>query len=250
MVSYDKHTYFCQRHSESVQQMTSFDIRETVLSSATAEARARTYALIHRSRLVDSLLHGSPGFVLQATPVVPPETPIDVFADGIVQALRGIERNSIHGGDRNGLGSMPVPKPSLEGIQGCDSREDTRWISEVHRNGYIGVGLRLDQYEKSGQQNDGPYCLREHHQHIFHAFGELCESIILAMDFDPPYIVDCTFENANGTSLVAGRFDLSNKLERERIEWPPSLRQPGESFRPIMDEFIRILYNAYGLRKQ
>jgi hypothetical protein len=249
MVVYDKHTFFHQRHSESVQPMTAYDIREAVLTSASSEDRARRYAETQRSRLLESFNHGSPCFVLQATPLVQPEAPLDVFSAEVLEAVRSSKRNSQHGGHTLGLGSMPYPKPTVEGIRGTENREEPQWITEVHRNGYIGVIFRLTDYDKIGVNREGPYCIREHHQHLFYAFAEFCEAVIAATDFDPPILLDCLLENAQGSYYVMSQIHQSDACERDRIEWPTAIRLPGSSIRAVMDEFIHILYNAYGLRK-
>ena len=135
LVVYEKRTYLHQRHSESVQPMTSYDIRQAVLASATAEDRASRYAAAQCSRIVGNLCSSAPCFVLQATPLIPAHPALELDADAVIEALRGSQRNSRHGGYTLGLGSMPCPKPTVEGIRGTDSREDPQWINEVHRNG-------------------------------------------------------------------------------------------------------------------
>jgi hypothetical protein len=106
MVVYEKQSNFYIRHSESVQKMTSYDIRQAVLTSAAAEEQGKAYASEQHSRLSKAFIQSSPGFILQATPLIRPESPIDVFANNVIEALRSSDRNSRHGGYQMGLGSM------------------------------------------------------------------------------------------------------------------------------------------------
>jgi hypothetical protein len=248
MVVYDKRTYLPQRHSESAQPMTSYDIRQAVLTSATTEDRATRYAEAHRTRMVNALRAAGPCFVLQATPLIPAHPPLDVYTGKVIDALMGSYRNSQHGGF--GLGSVTYPRPTVEGIQGTDSRDDPQWITEVHRTGYVAVAFRLIEYDRFRPQHEGPYCIHEHHQHLFLAFGELCEEVSQAADFDPPFVLGCLFQHSRGTYYVMSQIRHSDACERDNIVWPSTVKQPGEPFRQIMDEFIDILYYAYGLRRE
>jgi hypothetical protein len=101
-----------------------------------------------------------------------------------------------------------------------------------------------------GPQKEGSYCIGEHHQHLFLAFGELCEEVTQAIDFDPPFVLDCLFQYSRGTYYGMSQIRHSDACERDNIAWPSAVKQPGELFRQIMDEFIDILYYAYGLKRK
>ena len=250
LVVYEKHTYLHQRHSESVQPMTSYDIRQAVLVSATAEDRASRYAETQRTRLLATLGSSAPCFVLQATPLIPAHPPLNLHDKSVIDALRGSGRNSRHGGYAFGLGSMPCPRPTVEGIRGTDSREGPQWITEVHRSGYIGAVYSLSEYDRIGSRLEGPYCIWERHQQLFRAFGELCEEVVVATDFDSPFVMDFLFRHARGTCYAMSQGRHSDVCDRDDIIWPAEIRQPGQPFAEIMNEFVRVLYYAYGMNKK
>jgi hypothetical protein len=249
MVKYEKHSSFHIRHSESVQQMTSFDIKQAVLTAASAELQAREYLTSMRSDFVRFFIENSPGFILHASPIIRPEAPLDVMASTVTEALRDKTRYEQHGGERFGLYSMPRPIPTIHGIQGRESSSDPIWLSEYHRNGYIGVAFKLTEYDKSGAKHDGPYVLGTHHSHLFIAFAELCNSLVAASEFDTPYVLQCLFFNAQGTRFMPGGMRYSDAYTRALIEWPMVVRQTGISFRETAEHWIDLLFNAYGLNR-
>ena len=79
LVNYDKKLGAFMRHSESILQMTSHDIRQAVLASATAEGRAKDYLQVMRKTWLDEFLGTNTGFILQAFPLIPPEQPISTY---------------------------------------------------------------------------------------------------------------------------------------------------------------------------
>ena len=230
--------------------MTSYDIRQAVLASATAEDRASRYADAQRTRLLATLGSAAPCFVLQATPLIPAHPSLNLQVKSVIEALRGSARNSKYGSYMLGLGSMPCPRPTVEGIRGTDSRDEPQWITEVHRSGYIGAVFSLTKYDRLGSEHEGPYCIWERHQHLFCAFGELCDEVVAATDFDPPFVVDCLFRQARGTCYAMSMGRHSDICDRDEIIWPAEIRQPGQSFAEVMTEFVRVLYYAYGLNKK
>ena len=42
----------------------------------------------------------------------------------------------------------------------------------------------------------------------------------------------------------------SDVCDRDDIIWPAEIRQPGQPFAEIMNEFVRVLYYAYGMNKK
>jgi predicted HTH transcriptional regulator len=65
MVSYKKHRSFYIRHSASSVPMTAHEIRDTVLSSATSEGRARSYAETQQFETSEYLIKTEPGFLIK-----------------------------------------------------------------------------------------------------------------------------------------------------------------------------------------
>jgi hypothetical protein len=275
VVNYKKQTYLMQRHSESNQPMTSFDIREAVLASATAEGRARACALEQKNRTLSTLPYpGRPWFVFQATPLSGVGTPIDVSSEAVKMAILGTDRGShfSHGEQLSFAVGVGI-RPTLEGISSeghCQRRsrqmgsratvplpkdhgEDClhpRWFSELHKNGYISGVYRLPFY-LCGQTSEGASFdpIGMECGYLFSAFGELCDELMQSVGIDVPFAVDCLLTHASETRYVTAnphREWLSDG--RADMEWPTARRQPGESFGSIMEDFICILRNAYGIK--
>ena len=112
----------------------------------------------------------------------------------------------------------------------------------------MAVAFKLADYDRLGRGHDGSYCIRDYHQNLFIAFGEFCNEIVTATEFDPPHIVECCLLNARDSVMVIDR-GCSRPCDRDVIEWPPNLRQPGDSFLTTMVKAVGILFNGYGLKK-
>ena len=246
MVTYDKHQSIHIRHSESVQPMTSFDIRESVLSSASAEVRAKNYLSVQEKDVAEYMAMGVATLVFQAMPVVRPESPIDVMAEELVACLQSDERRRKYE-ERADLSSMARPCPTMDGVEGKDSREDPAWVSQLHRNGYVGVAFKLlenKEWRKEPDKNPR-YILFLAYRQVFQSFCDLCGEFILASGFDSPYIMRCKVLNAVGVTLVMGTRYVGS-WNKPEIEWPDLVRETGESFAPISDVWWELLYNAFG----
>jgi len=182
MVTYKKQTYLVQRHSESNQPMTSFDIREAVLASATAEARARAYALEQKGRALSTMPYtGRPWFLLQATPLSSLDAHVDLSSKSVREAILGTEREArfSHGEQLSFARGVGI-RPTLEGIssegrwdgrprqmrsratallptdEGAACRHP-RWFSEFHRTGYISCVYRLPLYARIQTPDGAPF---------------------------------------------------------------------------------------------
>lgn len=137
MVSYKKHRSFYIRHSESSVPMTTHEIRDTVLSSATSEGRARSYAETQQIETSEYLIKTEPGFLIQAIPLISLYEKWQVLEEPITSIIRGENRRNRYRYDQFNLASDVVPTPTICGVIGRESREDNNWQTEVHRNGYI-----------------------------------------------------------------------------------------------------------------
>lgn len=147
MVNYGTHRSFYVRHSESSFPMTTHEIREAVLVSASAEARARLYVERRLDDVRESLCDQSPAFFLQAMPLISPDPPWMVISEPFENVIRGdARRNSF----RDYLSSSTAPRPTIDGLLGRDQRDQPKWKSEVHRNGYVSAIFRDIQTETVG----------------------------------------------------------------------------------------------------
>ena len=271
-VDFLKHIHFMQRHSESTVKMTSFDIREAVLASATAEGRAQAYAAKQRERLLETMPLGYPAFVLQATPLVKPESPLDVLSEPVVEVIRGSDRKKRYdGGLFDGFVNTDCHYPILEGVcirerlaERKARRHEERstadhdrsvalgracWLAEFHQNGHVSCAYSLlREPEKADDIGLRFWRVGEEHSKLFHAFADLCDELLASSRFESPFVVACLLTQVGYTRYVtANPFAMRGTEGRAELEWPTALRQPGESFGPIMEDYIRTLRNAYGL---
>ncbi len=245
MVYYDKKYWHYIRHSESSQPMTSYDIRQAVLTSASVEVQAREY--MHRMicSFDEDLLGDTPGFILQAVPLIQPEQPLDVNTDDVFNVLQDKSRSRMQ--HTWGLRCMPRPGLTIDGIQGLDDREDPKWQVEFHRTGYIGVAFKIARLPQVG--TSAGFSIHQYYRELFLSFAAVSDDLLAAVSFDAPYAVACDIIRAKGTFFqYEGSFgDRSRPCKKDTLHWPNRFRQPGESFRMIAEEWITVMYHAYGV---
>ena len=143
---------------------------------------------------------------------------------------------------------MPRPKPTIDGIQGRDNHNNTQWISEIHRTGYIGVVYKLNDKNAKNTQKTNAFVIGNSFWHLFTSFGHLCDEILFIIGFDAPYAAYCELVKAKGSffSLEDSSL-LSEPCQKENLIWPSRLRDPGESFKNIAKEWATLLSHAYGV---
>ena len=245
MVSYDKKSSFHIRHSESVQQMTTFEIRQAVIQGSTMEESARQYLLKAEEEVSTYFIEQWPTWLLQAMPLILPDSPIDTNDPFIVDSLRNDNRKSRYRSDF-GLYSMSAPRPTLDGVLGADSRKDISWQSEVHRNGYISVAYRL--WEQEAWHRDPKltrFFIWGDYQELLHSFCHFCDDVVSATKHDVPYVIKCKIKNAKGL-VFRCEGASSEQWNKPELEWPASVRQSGMSFMPIAEHLFKLLHNAFG----
>lgn len=247
MVNYSKHRSFYIRHSESSVPMTTHEIRDAVLSSATSEGRARSYALAQEADAVEYTVREKPSFLLQAMPLLPLESPWDVLKESIIILVRGNNRSNKYQYDHLCLSGSSTPKPSINGVVGRESRDSNSWIIEVHRNGFIQVAY-LDI--QTAHHDSTKFVLHDGYRVLFHAFCDLCGDIWSETQTDIPYLFRCRFLNAAKTIFLIGdgfSRKFTDDFGRVLIEWPEQVRQVGESLESIWRTWTEQLFHAFGL---
>ena len=119
MVSHAGHRSFYVRHSESSFPMTTHEIREAVLTSSSAEARARHFVKRRLLEAREAIGDGQAAFFLQAMPLISPEPSWDVLSTPFENVLRGEARRNKYR-DYANLASTSVPRPTIDGLLGQD----------------------------------------------------------------------------------------------------------------------------------
>lgn len=245
MVSHQKHRSFYVRHSESSVPMSTHEIRDTVLGSATTEARARAYAQEEEIESLEYTIGEQPAFLLQAVPLLSLESPWDVLSRPIENIMRGEDRSNKYEYNHYNLKSGLKPTPTLKGVKERDSRENQTWLTEVHRSGFI-QAIYLDVQRVPDDRSK--FALHDAYVDLFRAFCDLCESLWEATQTDMPYLFRCKYYNAEQTVCFLNRVNrTTNTYGKRVISLPEQLRQTGESINEIPRLWGERLFNAFGL---
>lgn len=250
MVSHDGHKSFYVRHSESSFPMTTHEIREAVLTSATAEGRTR--ALIAR-KLADvrqdgRMTGGKPAFFLQAAPLIPPEPAWDVLSEPFENVVRGINRQKKSQYYAT-LESNMSPRPTIDGLLGQDQRHMPSWQTEIHRTGYLSLF-----YWDIQTHPDNPKCHMVHSNtcDIFKAFCDMLKESLEVSATDVPYLISCAYLNAADTCIWSeshrGRH-FSEVYGKPDIIWPEHFRAAGADPMAVAERLILEMFNAFGFKE-
>ncbi len=248
MVNHKGHRTFYIRHWESSDPMTTHEIRESVISSLSAEERVKRYLTEKESEHIEYYLEGNPGFILQAVPIIQLETPWDVFNSEFYGILRGNSRANKYKHNYCDLRSMSSPQITMGALCGSDSHNDPEWHTEVHNNGYISA-----TYLNKDIQNlaDGPrHVLHGGYLDLFMAFTDLCNEAFEITKTDLPYALQCKYFKANGTVFFVSGYRGNKVYNREEIIWPLHQRNIGQDISEIATLLGEQFYNAFGIKKE
>lgn len=246
MVCYRKHRSFYVRHSKSSVPMTTHEIRDTVLSSATFEGHARLYADTQQIDALEYLIKNNPGFLLQAVPIINLTGKWEVLEEPITSIIRGENRSNCNKYDQYDLASSIRPTPTIYGVVGRESRQDNYWQTDVHRNGYIQAVYMDIQRPPNNTDN---FALNDGYSELFQAFSDFCDELWKATQTDLPYLLRCMYFNASSTVFLT--HDTFNRFTapygKPQIIWADQIRQIGQPLNDIVNEWSVQLFNAFGL---
>jgi Putative DNA-binding domain len=248
MVNYAGHRSFYVRHSESSFPMTTHEVREAVLTSSSAEARARLF--VERRLLeVRSMLGDRPAaFFLQAMPLIAPEVPWDVLSTPFENVIRGDARRNKyqHYAD---LATNVAPRPTIDGLLGQDQRDQPTWETEVHRTGFVCLLYRDIQVQRVGDVDR--FVVHSGTCDIFRAFCHMLKEFLDVSATDVPYLLACAYLNADGTCVwTNSRFGkFSEPYKKKEILWPEHLRATGDDPMVIAESLCLEMFNAFGFKQ-
>lgn len=234
---------FYIRHTESSQPMSTHEIREAVLATATAGAIAREYLIRYEDdvRRYGVAREGQPTFLLQAVPLVAPDEPWDVTNEAGRRLLR--DGGAEGAPTRSNFFARDGLRPTIAGIEVQRQVRDQAWVTELHRNGYISAAFTVPR-----DQNSGICYLYSSVADFFFAFARMCQAALIAFESDSPYVFRCKFLNATGVVFLpfGDVGESSAPYEKDEIEWPDYIRLPGVGFQEAATIDRRLLYNAFG----
>jgi hypothetical protein len=248
MVNHDGHRCFYVRHSESSPPMTTHEVREAVLASATSEGRARCQ-VEKRLMEVRGLLGEKPAFFIQAVPLITPESPWNVLDPAFNNVVIGSMRSQ--GNREFGLWSNIHQTPTIDGVVGRDKYQDPRWETEAHRTGYVSA-CYYDVQKGASIKPDHYYLVWQEYCQLFRSFCQLLKELWDVSGTDLPYLVACAYLNAKGTILFDHPNDQrlrprSNEYLKNEILWPEHIRSTGEDPMLIAEKLCSQLCCAFGL---
>lgn len=248
MVSYAGHRSFYVRHSESSFPMTTHEVREAVLTSSSAEARARMFLDQRLQEVRETIGDRQAALFLQAVPLIAPEPPWDVLSTQFENVIRGNARRDRyqHYAD---LASSTAPVPTIDGILGQDQRERPTWETEVHRTGYISLLYRDIQVQQIGEVER--FVLHSGDTDVFRAFCHVLRECLDVSATDVPYVIAATYLNAEGTCIwtESRRLRFSAPYKKKSIVWPVHLRPTGSDPMEIAERLALGLFNAFGFKE-
>lgn len=249
MVNYRSHRTFYIRHSESSVPMTTHEIRDTVLNTATSEGRANAYAINEEEDALEYIIGKRPAFLLQAIPLMPIIEPWDVLSEPAERVIRGVGRNTPHEFNFLDLASEIQPKPTIKGVLGCDQRESPKWQTEVHRNGFVqAIYMDIQHF-----QNNDPniFTLHDGYIHLFRAFCDICTALWQITQTDIPYLFRNKYINAENTNFfMSPPRRVTGAYNRRLITWPVKIRQVGEPLDDTWRDWAQQLFHAFGINWQ
>jgi hypothetical protein len=248
MVNYAGHRSFYVRHSESSFPMTTHEVREAVITSASAEGRARSYADQRFDEIRALLGDRVPAFFIQAVPLISPESPWAVLSAPFENVVRGNARRDRYQHYCD-LASNIAPRPTIDGLLGTDQREQPTWETEVHRTGYVSALYRDIQVHKVNEIDR--YVVHSGDCDLFRAFCHMLNELLDASGTDVPYLVTCAYLNGQGTCLwtESRRSKFSEPYAKRNIVWPEHMRSTGEDPMAIAESLCLEMFNAFGFKE-
>ena len=246
MVNHQKSRAFYRRHSESSFLMTTHEIRESVLTAATAGQQASQF-MAHRKREVLGM-YGTerPLILIQAMPLIAIEEKWDVLSEPFKNIIRG--HNRVGRFRSYDLASTCAPIPTIDGIAGVADKMDPEWRTEIHRNGYVSV-LLLKLKQTSAKSGDRKLVVHSGYGDLFKSFCFMLTECLEQSGVDLPYIISCVHECAGSTYLwteSSAQQEFTKYPGHGRIQWPEHIRETGQDPVEIADVMLQELFYAFG----
>jgi hypothetical protein len=228
--------------------MTTHEVREAVLTSSSAEGRARLFVERRLLEVRDVIDDRKPAFFLQAMPLISPESPWDVLSTPFENVLRGDARRNKYQLFHDLAGNV-APRPTIDGLLGQDKPEQPTWETEVHRTGYISLLYRAIEVHRVGDVDR--FVVHSSSCEIFRAFCHILKELFDVSATDVPYFLACAYLNAEGTCLWT---DLpwrkfSHPYQKKHILWPEHLRATGTDPLTIAESLCLEMFNAFGFKQ-
>lgn len=248
MVTHQGHRTFYVRHSESCFPMTTHEIREAVLQSATSEMRVRQRIADEADRIRQQAMPRKPLIFLQAVPLVPVEPKWDVFSETFDSAIRaGASNSGLR--DYANLRTSLAPKPTIYGLRTQDDHSNPLWRLNAHRDGYLSlvytnIATRLAPNVERPVVHSGT-C------DVFRAFCWLLAELQSVTGTDTPCVISGHLFNAKGISLWTERPDnkFTEPYPDDEIIWPEHVRSTGSDLTEIAESISRELFYAFGFKQ-
>jgi hypothetical protein len=241
MVDHGNHQRFYVRHRESTNPMTTHEIRESVIASLTAEARARQRFAEAEQDVKLYWNTGGPQLLIHAVPIVILDQRWLLDPRGFRDVLNGPRRQRWH---PYGWTTGEMPERTIDGLRSFDQRQDPSWMVEVHRDGYV-LGLYSD-FDRANTEQE-TFLLHDWHPRLFRGFATLCADIWERTETDVPYAFAAKLLRAHGTMFSVSRYSRHyGPYPKGEITWPVISRAVGQNYMEVAEQMSEGLFNAYG----
>jgi hypothetical protein len=228
--------------------MTTHEVREAVLRSATSMGQARDYAIEEEVEALEYIIKDRPAFLLQAMPLITIERRWDVLNAPFIEIIRnGGVVSRVSTGFFEPASNLR-PTPTIKGVKNRDNRENPTWQTDVHQNGFIQYAFFDTIF--ANPPNERKPELSRIHTALFSSFCVFCEALWKVGQTDVPYLFRLSYLNSATTVFSNRRHpgDIVNiPGNRKSIVWPELVRQIGEPLDEIQRTWSKTLFHAFGL---
>ena len=244
MVSHEGHRSFYIRHTESIFPMSTHEIRQAVLTSLSAEERARHASNDIIQHAIKKTDNNNTNLFIQAIPLINPDTPWSVLDPDFRKIFRGEIRSKLF--EFEPLESNSKFQPTIYGAICRNKDSGNPWSCEIRRNGHIILNYQINQ--TSTDQGKKIRHLHSGNVDIFGAFLTILDDAIEISGNDAPYLLTSHMTGTYGLQIWTEdrRPRYSEPYEDNEIVWPEHMKQTGEAAITLKADFGRELFNAFG----
>ena len=244
MVSHEGHRSFYIRHTESIFPMSTHEIRQAVLTSFSAEERAKRASEDALEQSMRKMKGNYAHLVFQAIPLIQPDTPWSVLDSKFTRIIRGESRSKSF--EFETLESGSKPRPTIYGVKCSNKNYSNPWECEIRRNGHIILNYKFHQET----QINGEHIRYLHSGNIdvFGAFLAMLDEAVDNSGTDVPYLLTACMSETFGLKIWTEnrRERFSEPYDDNSIIWPEHVKQTGEAAINLKADFGRELFNAFG----